>query len=175
MYKLIFGAIAIAALVACQRSPEIPLETVEVSKAQMDKVSAEAELLRKLVPPNSLDAEGRLDFFYYRKANGPHYLSDPTLSEFDPQRLVLSKYPLFKNMQCEVSASGEGACFVNGAPVSADEVQRSAVYVMNEDIHGLGGSIVCGQTICIEAGTKNLVGVIQPAMRAFNSKHWYTK
>lgn len=173
VYKLLLGALAVTTLVACQRDSEIPLETVEVSKAQLDQVNAESDALRKLTPPDSMEAEGRLDFFHYRRANGPNYLNDPTLSEFDPKRLVLSKYPLLKNLQCELSATGEDSCTVNGIPVSADEIQRSAVFVRNEDVHGLGGSIVCGQRICIEAGTKNLVGVIQPAMRAFNSQKWY--
>lgn len=183
MKKYIFAALVFVLTGCPSKLPvaEGDLETIDVSKSALDDARAKGEAARnkalEMLPPDVMEASGRLEYFLSRRDGGYKTLDDTPVTEFDPTVLLYGHYPSFTRLSCDgaTNATEDVVCKVDGRVVQYEDIRNIIPYIYNEDVWGLGPAIVCGEKLCYDATTHQPIGIIQPVMRAFNSNIWYGK
>lgn len=140
------------------------MEDAASATAQAEGANASPKLT---LPEDSSESALRLKAYDQARDRGENTVAGESshFTSFDPTAKFLGKYPVYTDLDCEMTQGERSFWCAHGRMGEETDVTVSGqvTFLFNEDVYAQQGELACSEHICITSKGK-LAGALQPGM-----------
>jgi len=121
--------------------------------------------LKPNLPPNSSESMLRMETYDRARVRNEFWVEGAVYTRFAEDRTYLDRYPVFTDLQCQMSHGAKTFWCAHGR-MGEDldvDIAKHVTFLYNEDVFAQQGEIACSQHLCITHDGL-VAGALQPAM-----------